>query len=444
VPKVVRVKNYKPMNNKVIILILSFCTTSCLLLSQQVLTLRECYDKALENHSMVSDKNVYEDLWKKKDMNLESGWLPTLDLNANFVYNSEVIDMSSAFASIPIPGFADNIKSMPNEQYKITMDINQVIYDGGAIKNARALEKATLAVNEQQTDAEMYKIKSQVNSCYFNLILLKSQGELLDSYISDIDKRLQALTSAVNNGAMLKSDIDVFMSEKIRIEQQISENKIKRASLLSILSDITGSQISNDAEFTIPVAMADLPSDITRPELQVLNLTKEQLGAGEAILQSRRLPKALGFATLGYGNPPGNNFFKDSFKPYYIIGAGLKWNIYDWNKVKNEKQVISLQEDLLDSRKNDLTVSIQRQLDVKKAEIEAIKSLISRDPELIALRQRISAAAASQFENGTITATEYLSQVNSEKQAMINAEMHKINMAMARTEYYNICGQEIE
>ena len=432
------------MNKRIIILILSFFSSSSLLLSQEVLTLKECYDKALANHSMASDKNMYNVLWQKKDMNLESGWLPAIDLNANFVYNSEVIDMSSAFASIPIPGFADNIKSMPNEQYKITMDINQVIYDGGAIKNARVLEKATLAVNEQQTDAEMYKIKSQVNSCYFNLLLLRSQGELLNTYLSDINKRLQSLTSAVNNGAMLKSDIDVFISEKIKVEQQINENKIKRASLLTILSDITGSQISNDVEFTTPLAMADLPSGITRPELKVLDLTKEQLGAGEAILQSRRLPKALGFATLGYGNPPGNNFFKDSFKPYYIIGAGLKWNIYDWNKVKNEKQVISLQKDLVDSRKNDLTASLQRQLNAKKAEIESLQSMITRDPELIALRQRITATAASQFENGTITATEYLSQINSEKQAMINAEMHKINLAMARTEYYNISGQEIE
>ena len=35
------------------------------------------------------------------------------------------------------------------------------------------------------------------------------------------------------------------------------------------------------------------------------------------------MPKAFGFATLGYGNPPGSNFFKDEFAPYYILGQGL-------------------------------------------------------------------------------------------------------------------------
>jgi outer membrane protein TolC len=432
------------MNKRITILFTCLFSTSFLLLPQQTLTLKDCYEKAMANHSLSNDKKAYEDIWQKKDMNLESGWLPTLDLNANIVYNSEVIDMSSAFASIPIPGFADNIKSMPHEQYKVTMDINQVIYDGGAIKSARRLEQASLEVNEQQTEAELYKIKSLVNSCYFNLLLLKRQGELLNNYLVEINKRLLSLTSAVNNGVMLKSDIDVFTSERIKMEQQISENMIKRASLLSILSDVTGIEIQDDEGFILPVATTELPVEIARPELKVLDLTKEQLGAGEGILQSRRLPKAIGFATLGYGNPPGNNFFKDSFKPYYVIGAGIKWNIYDWEKVKNEKQVINLQQELVVSRKKDLTATLQRQLDAKKAEIDALKSLIARDPEQIALRQRISLAAASQFENGIITATGYLTEMNSEKQAIINSEIHKISMALARTEYFNICGQEIE
>ena len=435
---------YTTMIKKHLLLVIYLFFVPIILFSQETVTLNGCYEKALSNHSMSSDKKVYEDIWQKKDMNLESAWLPTIDVNANFVYNSEVIDMSSAFASIPIPGFADNIKAMPNEQYKVTMDINQVIYDGGAIKGSRQLEKATLAINEQQTETEIYKIKSQVNICYFNILLLRKQGELLNNYLSEINNRLRMLTSAVNNGVTLKTDIDVFMSEKIKLEQQVSENRIKTNSLLSILSEITGVAFTSDDVFIIPSVMTSLPDEITRPELKVFDLTKDQLGAGEAILQSRRLPKASGFATLGYGNPPGNNFFKNSFSPYYVIGAGLKWNIYDWNRVKNEKQVITLQEELVDSKKKDLSLTLQRQLESKKAEIEALNSQIGSDPELIALRKKITLSSLSQYENGTITATEYLTQVNNEKQVIINAEMHQISLAMATTEYYNISGKEIE
>jgi outer membrane protein TolC len=156
------------------------------------------------------------------------------------------------------------------------------------------------------------------------------------------------------------------------------------------------------------------------------------------------MPKAFGFATLGYGNPPGTNFFKDEFAPYYILGAGLKWNIFDWNKVKNEKQVISLQQGIIDNRKSDLTDNLKRLLDAKSAEISSLRSLLESDSELIAIRKRITAAAESQYENGTITATDYMNEMNSQRQAELNFEIHKINLAMAQVEYLNISGKDIK
>jgi outer membrane protein TolC len=162
------------------------------------------------------------------------------------------------------------------------------------------------------------------------------------------------------------------------------------------------------------------------------------------VIESKRLPKAIGFATLGYGNPPGSNFFKNEFAPYYVLGASIKWNIFDWNKAKNEKQIISFQQGILDNRKNDLTDNLKRLLEAKNSEIESLKALIDRDSELITLRKKITASAESQYQNGIITATEYLNELNTERQAVINYEIHKINLSMARIEYLNISGKEIE
>jgi outer membrane protein TolC len=80
----------------------------------------------------------------------------------------------------------------------------------------------------------------------------------------------------------------------------------------------------------------------------------------------------------------------------------------------------------------------------KNSEIESLKTLTSTDSELIALRKRITASADSQYKNGTLTATEYLNELNSERQAMINYEIHKISLSMAEIEYMNISGKEIE
>jgi outer membrane protein TolC len=412
--------------------------------SQKILTLRECYDQTLSATPIAGEREAWSQISAVRDKNLSKSWLPTLDAGGSFLYNSSVIDMTDILGSLPIPGIGSLIKPLPHEQYKVTLDINQLIYDGGATKGARALEKADLEINEKQTETDLYKLRGQINGYYFSLLLLDRQKELLQSYHELITKRITSMNSALASGVVLKSDIDVLSSEEIKLEQQISENVIRKASIIKILSSLTGTEIDASTEFVLPATGEELSVELSRPELQMFDLRKKQLDAGLQVIQSKRIPKAAGFATLGYGNPPGSNFFRDEFAPYYILGASVRWNIFDWNKAKNEKQLISLQQSIIESRKNELTDNLERLLDAKRAEITSQKSLLESDEELITLRKRITAAAESQYENGTISATDYINEMTAERAALINYEIHKVNLALARIEYLNISGKEIE
>jgi outer membrane protein TolC len=430
------------MKKTVLILLIAISLGPNRLQAQKILTLKDCYDHAMTSNALAGEKNGYSDISKLKDENLVKGWLPTLDANGSLVYNSSVIDLSGVLGSLPIPGIANAIKPLPHEQYKITLDINQVIYDGGAIKGARELENADLSVSQKQTETDLYKLRAEINNYYFNLLLLAKQKELLDTYLEIIEKQISSMQSGINNGVI--SDIDILTSEKINIQQELAENEIRKTSFIKVLSNLTGLEIDTTTIFIVPVPKDELSNELLRPELQLLDLRKEQLGAGLKVIESSRMPKAIGFATFGYGNPPGSNFFKNEFAPYYVVGATVKWNIFDWNRSKNEKQVISFQQSIIENRKKDLTDNLNRLLVSKNAEIISIKDLIDRDNELIALRKKITASSKSQYQNGTVTATEYLNQLNSERQALINNEIHKINLSMARIEYLNISGKEIE
>jgi len=430
------------MKRKILIIIAFTGLTGIITHAQKILTLKECYEMALSVNAIAGEKDAYANISKIRDENLAKGWLPSLDANASVAYNSDVVDFAAATASVP--GMSSLFRPMPHDQYKLTLDINQVIYDGGAIRSAREMEQAELKVNEKQTETDLYKLRGQINTYYFNIMLLNRQKELLDDYLNLIRKRISSMQSAADNGVIKKADIDILASEKLKLEQQITENHLRKAALMKILSDMTGSEISDSTEFILPDHISELPDELQRPELQIYDLRKEQLSAGLKIVQSKRMPKAFGFATLGYGNPPGMDFFNDSFDTYYIMGAGIKWNIFDWNKAKNEKQVISLQQGIIENRKSDMTDNLRRQLDSKLSEINSLRELVKTDSELIGLRKRITSATESQFENGTITATEYLNELNSEKSAVINSEIHKINLALAGIEYMNISGHEIE
>jgi outer membrane protein TolC len=431
------------MKRRILIFLILAVTSFAGLRAQKILTLKECYDLAMTSNALAGEKVTYADISRLKDENLAKNWLPTLDANGSFIYNSSVIDMSGVLGSLPIPGIAGAIKPLPHEQYKVTLDINQVIYDGGAISASRQLEKADLKINQKQTETDLYKLRAQINGYYFNILLLNRQKELLNTYLEIIKKRLSSLQSGIENGVILKTDADVLSSEKLKIEQQLAENEIRKTTFLKILSDLTGQQIESSTEFTQPEITAGLTNELSRPELQLFDLRKEQLESGLKVIESKRLPKAYGFATLGYGNPPGSNFFKNEFAPYYVVGASLKWNIFDWNKAKNEKHIVTYQESIIDNRKNDLTENLNRLLEGKNSEIQSLNALLTTDNELINLRKRITATAESQYQNGSITATEYMNELNSEKQAVINYEIHQLNLSLAKIEYLNISGKDL-
>jgi len=432
------------MKRFVLILIIVTISSPDVVHGQKILTLDECYRMAAEAAAIASEKNTYSEIWKMKDQNLSKGYLPVIDANGTAIYNSDVVNLKENFSSLPIPGLSDAIGLMPKDQYKFTIDINQVIYDGGAIKGARNIEKAELSINGKQTEIDLYKLRSQINLYYFGILLYERNEQLLNNYHEILVKKISSMESAASNGVMLKSDIDVLTSEMLKTEQQISETAIRKNSLIQLLSDITGNNFNETTKLTVPVVTSQSDSLLLRPELELFDLRKNQLDATLGLIQSKRMPKVFGFATLGYGNPPGQNFFKPAFDTYYIVGGGVKWNIFDWNKAKNEKQVISLQHGIIDNRKKDLTDNLRRLLNSKEADINSLNALTETDIKQIALRKNITASAESKYENGTITATEYLSELNGEKQALINYEIHKINLALAKVEYLNISGKEIE
>lgn len=411
--------------------------------AQKLITLRECYDLASKSSPITSEILVYDQIRQQKDKNLSKGWLPTIDANGSFIYNSSVIDLTEAMGSLPVPGISDLISPMPHEQYKMTLEINQVIYDGGTIREAKSLEMAEFRAQEKQTEAELYKLKNQVNGYYFNILLLEKQQDLLKTYRDLIQKRMTSIEAAIRNGVMLPTERDVLLSEKINLEQQLAENSVQMAALQKVLSDITGSNIDTTVRLVLPMAETSKIPPLTRPELQIFELRKGQLDASIKLRESQRRPKVFGFATLGYGNPPGNNFFKDEFAPFAIVGAGIRWNIYDWDKTSGEIQVIDYQKSLADIRKADLSAQLNRLLETKMSEIKNLEARLETDSDLIEIRKRITQAAGSRFENGVITATEFMHELNAEKQAVINQEINRVRLALSKVEYLNISGKEI-
>lgn len=416
--------------------------TATVVRPQERITLWQCYDSAATASPLAGERDIYAGMTMLRDRNLGASWFPTLDLGGTFNYQSDVVDMSELLGSVPLP--PGSLPSIPHEQYRATVDISQVLWDGGVTRSAREVERVISELNMQQNEADLYKLREQVNNYFFSMLLVRSQAEVTSVLISELDARILEVTSGVENGAVTPVALDVLRAEKIRAEQSAAELGRRHDALARALEQITGMTGLKYAALVLPDNPVTGTEAIDNPDLRMFETRSRQLEMSRDLLKSQRMPRLFGFAQAGYGNPPGNNFLSDKADVYYSFGAGLKWNIWDWNKNSNDRRSLTLQQHLLDIRKSAAEQAFQRLLTIKMAEIESLRDASARDEELIGLRGRIAAAAASQLRNGTITASQYMTELNAEKQAVIAAAARKIGIARAETEYLYITGYKTQ
>jgi outer membrane protein TolC len=407
-------------------------------LAKKIITLRQCYDSAAAVTPLAGERELYSQMTQLREENLNVTWLPSLDLNGSFAWQSDVVDLSDMLGSVPLP--PGSLPTIPHEQYRATLDLGQVIWDGGVTRNARAVEQVVRELNLQQNEADIYRLREQVNNYFFSILLVRSQTEVTFALIKELMTRTEEVASGVKNGVVPPVTLDVLKAETIKAEQSMIELIIRQKALAEALEQITGMTELVNAELILPEQVITGNDLKNNPDLRLFDTRSRQLELSKNLLKSQRMPRLFGYAQAGYGNPPGNNFLSDNADFYYSLGAGVKWNIFDWNKNSNDRRSLSLQQQLLEVRKSVSEEALQRLLTLKMADIESLRKAAAQDEELITIRKRIAATAASQLENGVITASQYMTELNSERHAVIAAAVRKISLARAETEYMHITG----
>ena len=76
----------------------------------------------------------------------------------------------------------------------------------------------------------------------------------------------------------------------------------------------------------------------------------------------------------------------------------------------------------------------------QRAEINKLQQLISSDKEIIDLRKSVTASAKAQLENGVMTASDYLREINNEDQARQTLITHEIQLLQAEIAYETLLG----
>lgn len=402
--------------------------------AQEPLSLQKAYELAQQNYPMIKQLGLVKQTTNLSIENLNKGFLPQFSLNGQASYQSDVTKVD-----VPIPGIT--IPSLSKDQYKATVDMNQLIYDGGAIKQQKNIQQLNDSVEEEKVEVELYKIKERINQLFLGILFIDDQLKQVDLTKEDLNIGIKRVEAQVNNGVSLRSNLQVLQAQLLQMEQRAIELKATRKGLVDVLAIFINQQLPENIQLERPLISPVIANDVQRPELKLYSLQNNLLSGQTRLIDAKNLPKASFFAQGGYGRP-GLNQLKDEFQFYYITGVRLNWSFGGLYTQKREKKLIDVNKKIVDIQKETFLLNTNTALKQQQSEIDKFQQLVKTDQQIIDLRIKVKEAAKAQLENGVITANDYLREVNAEDQARQNLILHQTQLLQAQINYQTIEGKQ--
>ena len=413
-----------------------FVVLGLLLMAQSdgEITLEMCFQKAIKNYPNLAQIELNSEAYDLNIKNIKTNYYPSLNLNGQASYQTDVTKVP-----LPdIPGLDPVV--LAKDWYKINLDISQMIYDGGVTSGQKDLEETKHIIANQKIEIELYQLKERVNHLYFNTVFLRKNIEIIEVLKKNLEANIENAETAFENGMILSADVDALRVEYYRAEQQITEKEEDIAALIAAINELTGLDIQSSKALKVPDVTIDNFGFVNnRPEYILLGQQQNQVMAMQSLATVKRRPIFSAFGQAGYGRP-GYDMLKNEFDDYYMIGLRLHWNIWDWGKVKREREVFNIQNAIINSQKETFNQNLRADLHRRTANITKYEKLISTDELIVNLQKNVQQTSDAQMQNGTITSTTYLIELNKLVNARLNLEAHKLQLVYAKYQYLTAIG----
>ena len=400
----------------------------------QAQTLEECQQAAEKNYPIIKQYGLIAQTTELTVKNIQKGWLPQITASAQATYQSDVVswpeNMQRMYQQMGL-----NMKGLTKDQYKIGVDLQQVIYDGGAIGSQCSIARQEGKVQEAQTEANLYQVRKRVNEMYFSLLLLDEQIRLNDDVKALLLSSEKKLAAMVKGGTAATSDFDNVKAERLSVAQQNESLKSQRQMLQRMLSVFCGIEISNPEK---PAAVEASASASNRPEIRLFDNQLKLTEVQEKALDTKLRP-TLGLYAQGYYGYPGLNMFEDMISRKWslngIVGIKLSWNVGALYTHKNDKAKLKAQRELIENAREVFLFNNNMEQIQQTENVSRYRTMMQGDDEIIALRTNVRKAAESKLAHGIIDVNSLLREINNENAAKTQQAIHEIDMLK---EMYNL------
>lgn len=395
------------------------------------ISLEECYVLAKNNYPQIKKADLITKTRDYSITNANMGYIPKVLFSARASYQSDVTKIP-----FDVPYF--DIPVLSNDQYKISVDIVQLIWDGGKIEAEKENIKAQSKSEESSLEVQLYNLKYRVNQLFFSILLLDEQLSQNELYAQDLERTYNMVKQSVKNGVANTSDLDAVAIEQVKTKQNKAKIEAVKESYKNALEILTGINIDNGLIKPEYTEITDYT--VKRPELTYFSDKIDILEASKKNINASYMPTFDLFFSAGYGRP-GLDMLDDSFQPYYIAGIKMDWTIAGFYTGERTKKIIELNKKSLELEKQTFLFNTNIDIQNQQAKIKQIKDTMSYDDEIVKLRTNIKKSSEIKMKQGTITVNDYMREVTAENLAKQGKILHEIELLQAVYEMKNIINQ---
>lgn len=424
---------------KRIILSILFAGFSASVFAQ--MTLETCQELAREHYPEVKQYDLIR-LTEQYDLsNAARAWLPQLSLSAQATWQNEVPEFPEALsgmlsrAGVTIPG-------LKKDQYKVGLELNQTIWDGGKSNADKRLARTEAAEQRAMTDVDLYTLKKHVNELYFGILLLEEKLSQTYRTIALLESNLDKMRSLVTNGTALASDADAVEAELLTARQRATQIEASRTSYRKMLELFIGEPLQEN--LLRPEFEEMATTELTRPELALFDAKKNRLAAQEALIKSSTRPK-FGFFAQGYYGYPSMDYFAsmmlNEWRWNLLTGIRMSWNFGAYYTKKNSLNKLRTAQQSIDLQHDVFRFETDLQISQETGDIARLRKTIADDARIVSLRQSVREAAESKLRNGIIDTNDLLQKITDEAAARSAQSVHEIELLKALYELKHTINQ---
>ena len=361
--------------------------------------------------------------------NASSAWAPQISLSGQATYQSDAVSfpesMTDVFSMLGV-----DISGLHKDQYKLALNIEQTLWDGGYTKSRKEAVLAEKEVSSKSVEVELYALADKVNQLYFGILVLDEQLRLNDLTAGILEDNRKIIQSYIDNGLAKPSDLAKVDAELIANSQQRTRICSSRKAYIQVLSVMTGRELSEEDTFVRPepVLYSDSPQS-NRPELQLYDAMALSIEADRTAVKSMLMPRFSLFAQGLYGYP-GLNMFEDMmeyrWRPNFYVGVRFQWNISAFYTKRNTERRLDASVRQVELQRETFLYGNRLEQIRLNADIEQMREILEDDDRLINTRTSIREASESQLRNGTLLISDLLKDINDEHKARIDKSIHEL------------------